>query len=78
MTNYQTTILTLSLHRENESPEYGENAIHITIDDQPGFPPGLIIKQDIITDPGTIHLSIDELEKLAETARHLITQYPSR
>lgn len=77
MKELKSTILVISIHPDNESPEYGECATHIKIDDYPGATPSLIIQQhNDQAKIGTIAVSLEELEKITAVAREMIRQYP--
>ena len=79
MTELHATILKMSVHPNNDNPDYGECATHIQIDDEPGFPPCLILKQDYPDmQPGTIKLSLKELQKITAVASEMISQYPTQ
>lgn len=73
----KTTTLKYSVHLDNENPVYGENATHITLDDEAGgfF---FIIEQarSVHHEAGIIRLDPDELEAIAYAGRKLLEQFP--
>jgi hypothetical protein len=78
MTKYATTILKVAVHREEESPIFGEGNTYVSVNDEAGGP-FLTIEQD--TDGynnsiGTAVLRIDYEEFLvvAEAAKMLMHQ----
>ena len=80
MTKYATTILKVSVHREEESPIFGEGNTYVSVDDEAGGP-FLTIEQDNDGDGynnsnGTFVLRIDYEEFLvvAEAAKMLMHQ----
>lgn len=80
MNEYHATILKMSVYPEGDNPDYGECATHIEIDDEPGFNHpsniSLVITQQFDSiKPGTIRLTLPELEKIAQVARELVYQY---
>lgn len=81
MNNLKATILKMSVYPEGDNPDYGECATHIEIDDEPGFSGAnslsLVIKQSFDSiRPGTIRVTLPELEKLTAIAREMVHQYP--
>lgn len=60
------TILCISVHREDDSPVFGESATHVILEDEAA---GYFIKLKQYTDnpePETIKLDFDEIDDIIE------------
>jgi len=66
----KSTILKISIHRDNINPVFGEGATHVSIDDEGGG--GFIV---IENGEGKLRLELNELELITKTARKLLNQY---
>lgn len=63
MTNYVMTPTTMTLHKENQNPVFGESCIKFNIEDD-GAGPYLILRTNLETDigdPGTISLELKQI-----------------
>jgi hypothetical protein len=71
MTSYKTTVVAIAVHRDNESPIYGEGTTTVRLDDE-GSGPFLVLSQG--TDEGTQTLRMDqsEIRIVMEAAERLI------
>lgn len=68
------TILCVSVHREDDNPEFGESVTKIAVQDEAagGF---LHLSQCRDDDKGGLIFDLDELEYVATIGRELIEQY---
>ena len=74
MSKLKTTVLCISVHREDESPIFGENSTHIVLEDEAGGP-FIILKQSNNDNlAGETRLDIDELELITKVAREMFDQ----
>ena len=77
MTKYATTILKVAVHREEESPIFGEGNTYVSVDDEAGGP-FLTIEQDDDhknnTFTSTLRIDYEEFLVVAEAAKMLMHQ----
>ena len=75
--NLKVTPITLSIHRDNQNPCFGNNAIHITCKDEGA---GLFFKLEQVnpeaSEPNCYEY--EELIKIAEVAKELESAYRNR
>lgn len=76
MTEYHATILKMSIHCPSENPIFGEYVTHIAIDDEAAGP-FLVLTQSNPKQHNEIRLTLEELKKIAEVAREMVSQYPT-
>ena len=69
MSNYKHTTLTVAVHRETESPVFGEGTTKVSLDDESGgfF---IVLEQEL----GRIRLDFEELKEVVKAARKLAAQ----
>lgn len=69
---YKTSPLGYSIYSEHDNAIYGENTVHVTVEDESAGP--YIKLQDLNDDlkPGVICLEIEQLEAILISARKLI------
>jgi hypothetical protein len=65
------SVVKVSIHREGESPVYGETVTTVELADE-GAGPFLALRQPGRESPGEIRLDLEELPLLLEAARVLI------
>lgn len=77
MSKYQTTILKVAVHREEEHPIFGEGVTYVKVEDEGGGP-FIVIEQDDsdFHQKGMNHLRFDyeELQVIQEAAKMLMHQ----
>jgi hypothetical protein len=77
MSKYQTTILQVVIHREEENPIFGEGNTYVKVDDDAGGP-FIVIEQDNSDfhqkDTNNIRLDYEELQVIQEAAKMLMHQ----
>ena len=74
MTTYKTTILQVSVHREESNPVFGEGNTYISVDDEAGGPFLVIEQSDDNIEPGKIRMDYEEFMAVAEAAKMLMHQ----
>tara|TARA_B110000971_G_scaffold89444_1_gene91970 strand:- start:144 stop:398 length:255 start_codon:yes stop_codon:yes gene_type:complete len=74
MTTYKTTILQVSIHREEVSPVFGEGNTYISVDDEAGGPFLTIQQHDENSEPGKVRMEYEEFMAVAEAAKMLMHQ----
>ena len=70
MNQFKVTPIVFSVHRKEENPIFGEEAIHVSIEDDGG---GKYIKLTSLANtaaPGSIDLDIEQLEKIYEIIKN--------
>lgn len=73
-TKYVTTILQVSVHRENSNPVFGEGNTYVKVEDEAGGPFLVIEQSDDISEPGTVRMDYEEFVAVAEAAKMLMHQ----
>ena len=68
------TPIVVSVHRSDVNPVFGEQAIHVKVDDEAGGP-FIILTSNGDNDAGEIRIDMDELEAVTKAARQLIHGY---
>ena len=71
---YATTILKVAVHRETESPVFGEGNTYVSVDDEAGGPFIVLEQENDLPTPGAMRLDYDELLVVVETAKMLMHQ----
>lgn len=74
MTNYTKTILAVSVHLDSENPVFGENSLHVSLDDDAG---GMYVKLTQCNDdiaPGEVKLDFDQLDLIKQVVDELRAQ----
>lgn len=74
MSEYAKTILAISVHKSNESANFGEGATHVCIDDEGGGPYLILKQSNDWSENGEIRLEFEELPLIVEAANQLINQ----
>ena len=74
MTTYKTTILQVSIHREEVSPVFGEGNTYISVDDDAGGPFLTIQQTDVVMENGKVRMDYEEFMAVAEAAKMLMHQ----
>ena len=74
MTTYKTTILQVSVHREEPNPVFGEGNTYVSIDDEAGGPFLVIEQHDDDIEPGKVRMDYEEFVAVAEAAKMLMHQ----
>lgn len=69
----QTTITAIAIHRNGDSPIFGESTTTIRLDDEGGGP-FVVIEQADASQSSAIRLDPDECEIVMRTARRLFEQ----
>jgi hypothetical protein len=74
MSNYKTTILQVSVHREESNPIFGEGNTYVSIDDEAGG--AIVIEQhdDDGGEHGKLRFEYEEIIAVAEAAKMLMHQ----
>ena len=75
MSNYKTTIMQVSIHREEVSPIFGEGNTYVSVDDEAAGP-FLVIEQhdDDGGEHGKLRFEYEEFVAVAEAAKMLMHQ----
>ena len=74
MSKYKTTILQMSIHREDSHPIFGEGNTYVKVDDEAGGPFIVIEQHDDHSQNGTVRLDYDELQTVQEAVKMLMHQ----
>ena len=74
MGNFKTTILQVSVHREDANPIFGEGNTYVSVDDEAGGPYLVIEQHDDHSRNGTVRIDYDEFQAVAEAAKMLMHQ----
>jgi hypothetical protein len=74
MSKYKTTILQVSIHREESNPVFGEGNTYVKIDDEAGGPFLIIEQTDDESKLGTVRMDYEEFMAVAEAAKMLMHQ----
>jgi hypothetical protein len=74
MSNFKTTIMQVSIHREDANPIFGEGNTYVRVDDEAGGPFLVIEQHDEQTQNGTVRFDYEEFQAVAEAAKMLMHQ----
>ena len=74
MTTYKTTILQVSIHREESNPIFGEGNTYVSVDDEAAGPFLIIEQHDDNIEPGKVRMDYEEFMAVAEAAKMLMHQ----
>ena len=74
MSNYKTTIMQVSIHREEVSPIFGEGNTYVSIDDEAAGPYIVIEQHDENSESGKLRFDYEEFMAVAEAAKMLMHQ----
>ena len=68
--DYRSTVVAIAVHRDNESPIYGESVTTVRLDDE-GSGPFLLLSQTPPCGTMTLRLDLDELRLVLQAAETL-------
>ena len=74
MSTYKTTILQVSVHREESNPVFGEGNTYVSVDDEAAGPFLTIQQHDENSEPGKVRMDYEEFMAVAEAAKMLMHQ----
>jgi hypothetical protein len=74
MTTFKTTILQVSVHREDANPVFGEGNTYVRVEDEAAGPFLIIEQHDDDVRPGTVRMEYEEFLAVAEAAKMLMHQ----
>ena len=74
MSEYKTTILQVSVHREESNPIFGEGNTYVSVDDEAGGPFLVIQQTDDDIEAGKVRMDYEEFMAVAEAAKMLMHQ----
>ena len=74
MSTYKTTILQVSVHREESNPIFGEGNTYVSVDDEAAGPFLIIQQHDENSEPGKVRMDYEEFMAVAEAAKMLMHQ----
>jgi hypothetical protein len=74
MSTYKTTILQVSVHREESNPVFGEGNTYVSVDDEAAGPFLIIQQHDENSEPGKARMDYEEFMAVAEAAKMLMHQ----
>jgi hypothetical protein len=74
MNNYKTTILQVSVHREESNPIFGEGNTYVSVEDEAGGPFLIIQQTDDDIEAGRVRMDYEEFMAVAEAAKMLMHQ----
>ena len=74
MNKYKTTILQVSIHREDSNPMFGEGNTYVKVEDEAGGPFIVLEQADDFIKNGTIRLDYEEFQAVVEAAKMLMHQ----
>ena len=74
MTTYKTTILQVSVHREESNPIFGEGNTYVSVEDEAGGPFLTIEQTDVVMENGKVRMDYEEFMAVAEAAKMLMHQ----
>jgi hypothetical protein len=74
MSTYKTTILQVSVHREESNPVFGEGNTYVSVDDEAAGPFLIIEQHDDSNEPGKVRMDYEEFMAVAEAAKMLMHQ----
>ena len=74
MSTYKTTILQVSVHREESNPVFGEGNTYVSVDDEAAGPFLIIQQHDENSEPGKVRMDYEEFMAVAEAAKMLMHQ----
>jgi len=70
---YRLTPVAIAVHLASSDPIFGEQTIHVSIEDDGGGP--FVALRDLSNDGGSIRLDLEALEAATVAARHLIAAF---
>lgn len=71
MKTHNLTPITYSIHREGDSPMFGESSIHVSLEDEGGGEFLIITQNSDNPEAGVIRLDFEELPLILEAAKLL-------
>ena len=74
MSKYKTTILQVSVHREEFNPIFGEGNTYVSVDDEAGGPFLTIQQTEDVMENGKVRMDYEEFMAVAEAAKMLMHQ----
>jgi hypothetical protein len=74
MSKYKTTILQVSVHREESNPVFGEGNTYVSVDDEAAGPFLIIEQSDDNIETGKVRMDYEEFLAVAEAAKMLMHQ----
>ena len=74
MTIYKTTILQVSVHREESNPVFGRGNTYVSVDDEAAGPFLTIEQHDENSESGKLRFDYEEFAAVAEAAKMLMHQ----
>mgnify|MGYP001216234937 CR=1 FL=1 len=74
MSNFKTTILQVSIHREDSNPVFGEGNTYIAVRDEAAGPFLSITQTDDYSENGTIRCDFEELKAIMAASEMLMHQ----
>ena len=74
MSKYKTTILQVSVHREESNPIFGEGNTYVSVEDEAGGPFLTIEQTDVVMENGKVRMDYEEFMAVAEAAKMLMHQ----
>ena len=72
---WMVTPMCVSVHLKEESPVFGEAAIHVSVDDEAGGPFVVIKQFDPSLEAGELKLDLEQLQKVCAVAKELIAAH---
>jgi hypothetical protein len=74
MTTFKTTILQVSVHREESNPVFGEGNTYVSVEDEAAGPFLVIQQTDDVMESGKVRMDYEEFLAVAEAAKMLMHQ----
>jgi hypothetical protein len=74
MSDFKTTILQVSVHREESNPVFGEGNTYISVEDEAAGPFLVIQQTDDVMEHGKVRMDYEEFMAVAEAAKMLMHQ----
>ena len=74
MSEYKTTILQVSVHREESNPIFEEGNTYVSVDDEAAGPFLVIQQTDDDIEAGKVRMDYEEFMAVAEAAKMLMHQ----
>ncbi len=76
MTIIKSTVLSISIHRADKNPVFGEGVTHVSLQDDAAGPFIEIRQSDVDAQAGLIRIEMEGLEAITEAARKLMKGWP--
>ncbi|HUV69439.1 MAG TPA: hypothetical protein VMW15_07235 [Terracidiphilus sp.] len=76
MIEMKTTVISMSVHRADMNPRFGEGVTHVSLQDDAGGPFIELRQCDDRSEMGMIKLDMEELEAVTAAARRLMAGWP--